>query len=307
MQRTLLTIVLLLAIPLWVAAKTVDLEVYRDWRGNECNFKSSRPFFTISDVYELEHFWEKANIDESMPAIDFDKYMLLVWNPGPTMFDYDPVKLDRFIYKDGSFIALYEFERKDSGGYWRRPFVATLLPRVRKGDIFIMRKVNVAHGHVKWQHLYTLWDMSPGRNMPFEVVEIDDDTQNNKPRFVTNAKDADLGAIFEQPASEKPMAETTTEAVVANRQTVPVGDRPVSGTVSQQVSRPVARPAAESVSRKTNVAAKKDEKKKDDDFFGEFDTPASKPAARKVDAKPEAKPVGADEDPLFGEEFDINF
>lgn len=272
--------VVLLAIPFGTAAKTVELEVFRDWRGTNCTFKSSRPFFVISDIYDLEKFWEKADADEPMPSIDFGKYMLLVWNPGPSLFDHDPVRVDRFIYKDGSFIVLFDFKRKDSGGYWRRPFVATALPRVKKGDLFIMKKEEVGFRKVKWTHVYTLWDMSPNRTMPFEIVKIDEIVA--KPQYIDQGNDPLRDQIYE--TREEPKAESQKIASTAK-------------TAPDTASKPV--------SKKVSAAAKA--AKKDADFFPDFGTPAAKTKEKKPAAVKAKKSAKLDEDPLFGEEFDINF
>lgn len=281
-------------------AKTMELEVYRDWRGSDCHYKSSRPFFIIRDIYDLENFWEKSGLDESMPYLDFDKYMLLVWNPGPSLFDHHPVKVDRFIYKDGSFVVLMSFQRHDTGGYWRRPFVATVLPRVDKGDIFIMRKVTVGYNRVEWKHVYSLWDVRQGRVRPFEVVQLEKPLQKQK--FI-HTKVPDSMQIFEkdEPVKDrqKPVevAQTTQSKTTTSQSDTSSG----FGSFSSSSSEVVAEKPAETGATKAES----------EDFFPEFgnntSTQKSEPKAEKPATGKSSQPPGFDEDPLFGEEFDINF
>ncbi len=317
-KRALVLIALLLAATTVFAGKTIELEVFRDWRGSNSQFKSSRPFFTITDIYELERFWSAANADESMPWLDFEKYMLLVWNPGPSLFDHQPVKVDKFLYRDGKFFVVMDLEKKSSGGYWRRPFVATLLPKVKKGDLFIMRKDHVSYNKVKFRHEFTIWDMSPDRNMPFEVAKLE--SPEKKPEFI----DPSLHPQEQVVATAKTGAQTgstiTTGSVTVPRPTVARVTQPAR-TVPTTAQRPAAKAqdtgfddlfggstgSAAAVGRPTVSAAKKEEKKDDDDFFPDFEPtkPASAPQSKTKSAGSTAPAV--DEDPLFGEEFDINF
>lgn len=309
-KTSALLVMLMIAASLLAAGRTIELEVFRDWRGNDCQFKSSRPFFTITDIYDLERFWNQANLDEPMPWLDFEKSMLFVWNPGPSLFDHHPVRVDKFLYRNGQFFVVMDLEKKAGGGYWRRPFVATLLPKIKKGDIHIMRKDQVAYNQVKFRHVYTLWDMSSDRSMPFEVAKLD--TPEKKPEFID------------------PSRHPRDLAGASSQMTSPVARRPATAAVPAkpvaQTTRPPAAAAAKPAAAKTEAAdsgfedlfgsstrtasspaAKKPEaEKKQDDFMPDFDPPAK---AAKAEVKPAAKTTAPapDEDPLFGEEFDINF
>lgn len=260
-----------------VTAKTVELPVYSDWRGNNCQFKSERPFFLIKDNYDLEKFWEKANSGDAMPGIDFDRYMLLVWAPGASLFDHRPVVVERLLCKEGKYIVLMDFKRKDTGGYWRRPFVATLLPLIRSGDIFIMGKQEKGGVQTDYKLLYTLWDMSVERTRPFEMVHLD--PVASSPAFV------------EQTSTGKAPVTTAT----------PQATQPTSAQVA--VSAPtVAQPVK---STDTGII--------DDDIFGSGSTGSSanvktpEPAKVPAKAQPAPKMPTFEEDPLFGTEFDIVF
>jgi hypothetical protein len=289
----------MLALSFQVQAKMIELEVYRDWRGNECNFKSSRPFFLIKDLYDLERFWSQANADEDMPYLDFKKYMLLVWSPGPSLFDHQPVKVERFTYKNGRFFVLMNLQRKDTGGYWRKPFVATLLPRTKSGDLFIMRKEVKGANRITWKHVFTIWDMSPDRNMPFEVVqkldEKDEKRQYIDPKRHPEDEETSL-ALLPKPS--------TSRATRSPKQTV-------SQSAFTQT------PASKNTSSK--ITEEGDEF--DDDLFSSFgssspktnesqpESESSKKSQKKSSTKKQRSvtPPAFEEDPLFGEEFDINF
>ncbi|GEM_PF-1255069 len=298
-------------------AKTIELEVFRDWRGNNCEFKSSRPFFTITDVYDLEQFWEKANADESMPWLDFEKYMLLVWNPGPSLFDHDPVKINKFLYKDGRFIAIMDLEKKQSGGFWRRPFVATLLPRIKKGDIFIMRKIEVGFRKFKYENVFTLWDMSADRSMPFDMVKLDEpvgeaqfidptrypkDEQPGQMQIASRPPAQPITTTAAPQADENPFAEAVEKPAAPAQKPVAALSEPQQPVSASAV--PVKKPVST-----TALVAEAEAKDKDGDFFPDFGTPESdnkKPEVQSKPAKTSTAPA-VDEDPLFGEEFDINF
>jgi len=260
----------------FVQAKTVELPVYRDWRGNNCRFVSERPFFVIRDIHELERFWQKADAGEPMPWIDFEKFMLFVWSPGATMFDYRPVEVERLLYKDGSYIVLMNFQRKDTGGFWRRPFVATMLPLIKSGDIFVKRKIEHSPQKTEWKALYTLWDMSGDRTRPFEIVQLDPDAQPEQ--FVRH--DPQKTEVTSQPVAEpaQPRPAVQQSAAVT--------------TPSTQPTRPAPQPS--------NL---------DDDLFGSGF--GQSPAAEKSPPPAAPVPVKVDpafeEDPLFGTEFDITF
>lgn len=274
---------LLIASSVTVSAKTVELPVYRDWRGDNCQFESERPFFLIRDIHDLEMFWQKANAGEPQPWVDFEKYMLFVWCPGPTLFDYRPVEVERLLSKDGSYIVQMNFKRKDTGGFWRRPFVATMLPLISRGDIFVMRKIEHGPENIEWKPLYNLWDMSGDRTRPFEMVQLDPKVQPQQ--FVSHGPEKPENKTVVAKAEPQPV-KTTTEA----QMTQPEKTEPVSQP---------ARPAA---------AATPANSLPDDDIFGtgsgKTTPPVNKP---EIKAEPAKVDPAFEEDPLFGTEFDITF
>ena len=46
----LVVVILLLQSAAATAQKVVELDVYKDWRGDNCTFKSARPFFIIREI-----------------------------------------------------------------------------------------------------------------------------------------------------------------------------------------------------------------------------------------------------------------
>ncbi|PKL48322.1 MAG: hypothetical protein CVV42_10115 [Candidatus Riflebacteria bacterium HGW-Riflebacteria-2] len=303
----LISVVVLLFPAQVCAQKAVELGVYADWRGDNCMYKSARPFFIIRDLYDLERFWQQANAAEGMPAIDFEKHMLLVWVPGPTMFDYRPAVVERFIYQDGFYIVVMDIQRKDSGGFWRRPFVATMLPN-KTGDIFIMRK-EVSGTHVNWKPLFTIWDMTGERTRPFEPVKIAKPSEPAK--FIEHTRTTSTAG--KTPVAATAASTTTAETVAVTTQTT----KPVEsvGAVAQAGERPAAE-AAGSASAVSQPA------KAGDGFEDIFGSPTAVKSEAKTEAKPQStaptvtQPVKQPgqpslpafaEDPLFGSEFDIEF
>ena len=261
------------------AQKAKQLDVLYDWRGSNCQFKADRPFFLITDIHELERFWNKSNCEESMPWIDFDKTMLFVWVPGSGMFDHDKVEVEQFVFKNNKYYILMNMKRKDSGGFWRKPFVATLLPRVTKGDIFILRRGNKDAGERAWMPVYTLWDMQGHRKVAFGKIEYEEEVVQ-KPQFITHrpAKTVRQRVAKQPPAIRKP----ATKVAQA---------RPVSRPKPVAAPRPVKRPV---VSKPRLVLARPRPKKS---------------SGWSDENKNVVPPTGSTfkEDELFGSEFDIKF
>lgn len=163
MKKVFLIYLLLASFIAPVQAKVVQLDVYRSWYGSNSEYKSSKPFFMIYDNYELESFWKKCGSDEAMPWIDFNKCMLFVWNPGPTLHSCAKTAVTDFLFKDNKYIILMNFVKKYCGGGWNHPFLATLLPKVKKGDIFVMKTDSSKFGEVRWIPIFTMWDMQQDR------------------------------------------------------------------------------------------------------------------------------------------------
>lgn len=263
-------------------AQLKELPVYNEWQGRNSSFKADRPFFLIRDIYDLNRFWEKSGANEPAPGIDFAKFMLLVWCPGSSLFDFVPVRVERFLYKEGNYFALLEFERKDTGGFWRNPFMATMLPMVTAGDIFIMRKVVIDAHKVDWKPVYTIWDMSGERQRPFEVAHLEQPP-------------ATVELIAHSPEPPEKAASTTTDSGSTTET--------VASTINTTSTQSGTTPRTQPVAQTTNTVSG-----------------ASNAQSSAISAWPDVKPVSTnsqqtvtqpvqkiDEDPLFGTEFDITF
>ncbi|GAB1352538.1 hypothetical protein MASR1M12_12690 [Erysipelotrichia bacterium] len=302
MWRPLLAFALLLACAGSLPAQVKELPVYNEWQGRNSTYNAERPFFLIRDIHDLLRFWEKSGSDEPAPMIDFEKYMLLVWCPGASLFDHVPVRIERLLYKEGNYFVLMDFQRKDTGGYWRRPFMATMLPLVTEGDFFIMRKVVRGAHDIDWKPVYTIWDMIGERKRPFEIASLD--KAPAKAEFIAHAPEPAgkktetmVAAVPQKTEPENPFAETPATSVAATAASS--GNSSVSTTPATV---PAAAPAAQPAKpAQTGTNA----------IFPEDDNPFATPAAA---ATTGSKPVTTapstpkiDEDPLFGTEFDITF
>jgi len=304
--RPLLALALLFAFAGILPAQVKELPVYNEWQGRNSTYNAEKPFFLIRDIHDLLRFWEKSGSDEPAPMIDFSKYMLLVWCPGASLFDHVPVRIERLLYKEGNYFVLMDFQRKDTGGYWRRPFMATMLPLVTEGDFFIMRKVVRGAHDIDWKPVYTIWDMSGERKRDFEIASLGKEPA--KAEFIAHAPEPAgkkpetmVAAVPQKTEPENPFAETTTTSAAAATSAAP-GDSSVSrvpATVS--AASPATQPARPAQSTQTGTDA----------IFPEDDNPFATPAAaattgpKPVTTTPATSKI--DEDPLFGTEFDITF
>lgn len=304
-RRPLLAFALLFAGTGSLPAQVKEMPVYNEWQGRNSTYNAEKPFFLIRDIHDLLRFWEKSGSDEPAPMIDFSKYMLLVWCPGASLFDYVPVRIERLLYKEGNYFVLMDFQRKDTGGYWRRPFMATMLPLVTEGDFFIMRKVVRGAHDIDWKPVYTIWDMSGERKRDFEIASLDKEPA--KPEFIAHAPEtADkkpetmVAAVPQKTEPENPFAETSTPSAAAT--TATSGDSPASQAPAAVATTPAAQPAQPAKPAQANANV----------IFPEDDNPfATPPAAAATTGSTPAATAPAtskvDEDPLFGTEFDITF
>lgn len=283
-KRTILLLIAFVFAIVAAEAQLVELKVYREWRGSESDYKADRPFFLITDRYELERFWRSCNSDETMPWIDFEKYMIFVWHPGPSMFDHHDVRVERFVYKDGNHFILMNLSPKPSSGIWRRPFVATALPRHEGGDIFVKRRQELGFRQMAWEPIYTIWDMNQLRTQPLVTVQLPPE-QTSEDAFITQN-------TASKPRSERGPAMTTpvTASLARQQQTQP---RPTQAQQSK-------------TSGSTAGFA-------DDPFGGGFGSSSGSVSGSTPKAEEPVRPVvsaappALDDDPLFGSEFDIEF
>jgi hypothetical protein len=156
-----------------------------------------------------------------------------------------------------------------------------------------MRNGNKYAGENPWMPLYTLWDMSGSREKAFETVKYDPPPAK-KPKFFSH--------------SPKELAELDQPSTVSNV----VSTKPV---VSKPVERPVSvasRPTPQAVARPKRPTSVAKTETKRDEFGGSglFDSvPSGTVNSSASKAKKSVVPPASniEENPLFGEEFDIKF
>ena len=315
---------------LFAQTGVTEHRVLYEWRGNDCEFKSSRPFFLIKDLHTQDRFWRSIKDAEPMPHVDFKNYMLFVWAPGPTMFDHDPVKVERFFTQGEQLIIQVIIERKKTGGYWRRPYLVTLLPRVDQKDIFIVRTGDSHKNETPLVHITTLFDMSTIRNRPIDSSLAATVKTTGRDHAVAtlpkSSEDTDARV------SRKPRTAEATVAAIQRVQPAPTQETPVqTAKVDQPVSRPstdpggsvdsrqgsqwVGGPAATKAKTEQATAGKPGGDEWDELFelMGESDSSGKSQEAKATVTKTEPKAAPKAEakaDPmeaLFGDDFNIEF
>lgn len=256
----------------FACAKVVKLDVYRSWSGKHSEYKSDKPFFIIYDLYELERFWKKCNSDEQMPWIDFDKCMLFVWHPGQLLASYREARVTNFLFKDNKYVILMDFAKSFGGGGWKHPFLATLLPKVKRGDIFVMKTKTKRYGEIQWVPVYSLWDMQQSRTAPFQMVKQDEPPK--RIGLITHAPKAKVSRsrVANTTAPKRPKP---TVQLAQNRKTKKpehsFNSKDIKTTNSSKSSRPVSNKTT-SIKTKPVKQTKKNKKVYDEDIFGqEFD------------------------------------
>ncbi len=142
------------------------LPIYHQWSGTKGRPWEERPFFLIRDLDTLIKFFARIPFEDHLPHVDFDKSMIFVACPGPTMFDYQPMRVVGFFRSDLRYTVLLDLDRRKTGGYWRNPWVVALLPAIPKGDVDVMRVGDPRRGEPTRVPLFTVWDMTRQRDMP---------------------------------------------------------------------------------------------------------------------------------------------
>ncbi len=188
---------------------------------------------------------------------------------------------------------LMEFERKDTGGFWRRPFMATMLPLVDRGDVFIMRKVMRGAADYDWKPVFTIWDMKADRKRPLELARFDNPPAQ-PPGFVSDGSQAGKGKATEAVAAVPAAAESgassgaataVTTASIFETTTTPASAGSETGTAGAETATAASAGSSEVQSVTATTA----------------------PAVTTSPAVKTPPAAAVDEDPLFGTEFDITF
>ena len=223
MQKTrlILLFLFLLFVPHFLFSQQIYLPIYNEWKSNRCNYKPERPFSIIKDLNEFHSFWSESGIDEKEPALDFDRFMVFLWIPGKTLFDFTETQIDRAYLSNNSCLILMNFKKKPTAT-WLKPVIATILPKQTNIDYFIFEKViDVNKKTEEWKHIYSLWDMTGKRERHFNVVQVEN-KQTAKSEFIVNES---------FPGKKEPLQTTTTNKPIQNAdviQTEPVKNEPLT-------------------------------------------------------------------------------
>jgi hypothetical protein len=315
--------------------RVTELSVLHVWRGHGCRYQPPGPFFLIKDLDTLRKFWKSVQSDEGMPHVDFEKYMLLGWTPGATMFDFVPVSVRRFFIENDHYIVLFEYRKRQTGGYWRQPWLLTMLPRVQRGDLHIMRLGDPLRGEADRVPITTIWDMDRERydKVNFDAFAVEKKRQDTLRAAALAARpvrpSGGGGGSGGSRVSTGEPATVHTAAVVPTTPTTP--SQPSAGNVPSSAVRPGAgttisrpgsnqspvRPPGDATPSAPPRVAPPAASPEEDDPFG-FGTgksaaqaPAQPPSQPKTQPAQSASAKGKSgiptEDELFGEEFNLEF
>ncbi|RCK78374.1 MAG: hypothetical protein OZSIB_1476 [Candidatus Ozemobacter sibiricus] len=154
-----------------MAPRESRLPVFHQWSGTKGRPWEERPFFLIRDLDTLVKFFARIPFEDHLPHVDFDKTMIFVACPGPTLFDYQPMRVVGFFRNDLRYTVLLDLDRRKTGGYWRNPWVVALLPAIPKGDVDVMRVGDPRRGEPTRVPLFTIWDMTRPRDLPLTPAQ----------------------------------------------------------------------------------------------------------------------------------------
>lgn len=285
---------------------------YNEWSGINCKYKGDRPFSFITNIYELHDFWQKSGLKEPEPYIDFEKFMIFLWTPGASKYDWSETKIEKILYKEGAFLVLIDFKRKFKG-ITTYPFYAVIMPKRDDYDFFIFRKKGPNKKYeVEWEPFYTLWCMKRLRTKPYTVVKADKES----PEVVTTINTTLPEGYFEQLAKEEEQRQqklmaslqrskpVTQEPPIRREQPkniyVPKTQSTYAPPTQTTYTPPTPTPTKPKISSTTSSGKDIPQKPKSDIYTPQPTMPA--PSKQPVDNLP-----AMDEDPLFGSEFDITF
>lgn len=168
-------------------AQNISLPIFNEWKSNRCNYKPERPFSIIKNTNEFHYFWSNSGIDEKEPALDFNRFMVFLWIPGKTLFDYTGTQIHRAYIRNDSCLILINFKKVPTAN-WLKPVIATVLPKQKNIDYFIFKKnMDLNKKAKEWKHIYTLWDMSGKRERLFNVAEVETKTSDKSEFIVTES------------------------------------------------------------------------------------------------------------------------
>jgi hypothetical protein len=289
MKRKLLTIFFVAIISL-AHAQGQRVTIYNDWKSNQCNYTTERPFTIIKSALEFHNFWEKSGIKDVEPAIDFQRFMVFLWIPGSTLYDVLETQIDEVRYQPEACLVLFNFKRKMSGK-WNKPVVATVLPKIENVDFFIYKRVE--RGHLKaptWQHYTSIWDMNKQRTKDFMVAEVNPEEKLSDD-FIIEKNTQAYKDIFKE-INSSPMVASTAST---QKKTFASLVKPEPSKQPEPIRQPEpAKPFTPPPPRHQHPIREEAAK--------------SQPAPKVQPATFQQRlPALMEEDPLFGSEFDIQF
>lgn len=255
----------------FILGQTRELDIYDEWFCTDSSLQPERPYFLIRNYEDFCEFWNKTEFEGIAPYIDFNKYMIFVWAPGPTQKDASRVVFERLVYKEDCLLMLMDFaEEHKSYGRMKRPVKAAILPIFAKGDVFVFKKIKKAWQTYEWKPVFAIWDMQNERSRPFEYVMMD--------------------------RQERPVYQLATGSFVE-----------ITLPRQEAVSQPVeTQMTAASSNQSSNAARTAQQRPKAEESNAPISIGDAPPMEVDPEIKPETAP-GMGEDPLFGSEFDITF
>lgn len=159
-----------------------QLEILDQTRGEGSGYRERPRCFIIRSLPELQIFWEKHAPDEPMPNVNFEKRMLFLWVPGPSLHGYRAMRAIRLIRKPRGHLLELEIQRSDNAGAgsWRSPWLMALLPRFR-GDIEVVRRGDADEGEAEQMPLAVIHDMGIERGES-SIAAVSSGAGKAKPR-----------------------------------------------------------------------------------------------------------------------------
>lgn len=146
------------------------LPVFEQWAGTGSSYPGSPVYQMIRRLEELQQFWELHKVSDPMPHINFETCMLFIWAPGPSRFDYRPLQVLEFRREPQGLFLILGLDRKDTGGFWRGPFLMAILPKLA-GHVSVVRPGRKHLREAVFMPMATIYDMG-GELMPISETVV---------------------------------------------------------------------------------------------------------------------------------------
>lgn len=219
--------------PRYAAAEAADagtagseIDILGQWTGTESGYRERPNYFLVRSLSELQLFWKKHAPDEPMPNVDFEKRMLFLWVPGPSLSGYHVMKAVRVVRNGQGYILELDIRRSDTAGAgsWRNPWLMALLPKLR-GDIQVVRRGDMAVGEAERMPLAVIHDMGAGGQAGGPVitkVSSEGGAAKTVPA-ISGSGGGSIPAVRAPKPVEKQPAEKPVAAIPARPVTPPAG------------------------------------------------------------------------------------